>query len=79
MVPEELVLAYPIVGVFLGDVLKRLGFSGWILPVNMLVGGILACSMDYWDIMTFIYGMELGAAATGLHGIRKKIQGGKSA
>lgn len=70
---ERMTLLYPIVGLFLGDILHKLKLSGWILPVNMLACGILVFAAGYRDMWSFILGMEIGAAATGIHGIRKQV------
>lgn len=72
-VPTEFLLTYPIFGVFIGDILKKLDLTGWILSVNMISAGILACWIGTWDPITFILGMEIGAASTGIHGLRKQL------
>jgi hypothetical protein len=79
-VPQDLIFAYSVVGMFVGDLFKKFGLSGWIPYVNAMIGGLLACWFIDWTLMSFIIGMNVGLAATGLHGVRKgvvkKVNGG---
>lgn len=72
--PENVVLAWPIVAVFVGDIAKRLGLKDWIIGINMGLGGLVAMWLSgNWSPMTFILGMELGAAGTGVHKLRQRV------
>jgi hypothetical protein len=79
---EGLLAAWPIVGMFIGDLLKRLKLNDWLIPINMSIGGILACLMlegaqpgaSGWTLPNFFIGMAIGSGASGLHGLRKTVK-----
>lgn len=70
---QNMILFYPVVALLIGDVLQKMKLSGWIIPVNTVLGGFLACQLGLWNFTTFLQGVLYGAAATGLHGARKQI------
>jgi len=73
-VPKELLFAWSVIGMFVGDVLSRCGLNAWVPTINMAAGGVLALFMLEPTLWNFVIGMYVGAGATVLHGYRKQAK-----
>ena len=72
-IPQEAIYAIPVVGMFLGDVMKRLGLNDWVVTANSVLGAVVVMSMLGWGWVPLAQGLTLGLAATGAHSLRKQV------
>lgn len=73
-VPAQLIYAFPLIGVVIGEILARLNAGGWVIPVNAGVGILVTC----WWFGAFnpsnaILGLILGLSATGIHRAARQV------
>ena len=71
--PGELLFAWSVIGVLFGDVIKKTALSGWLIPLNALVGGVLGLLLVGPSVWNFILGMSVGMSSTALHGVGKQL------
>ncbi|MCP4573407.1 MAG: hypothetical protein GY838_13710 [bacterium] len=83
-----LVSAYTLVGVFLGEVIKKFKLEEWIVPINMAIGGLLG--MYFMSALitdpetgktigflgSFLIGAGLGSGASGVYSVGRAIKNG---
>ncbi len=73
-IPEGAQYAVPVFAMFLGDIMKKLKLTDWIITANAVLGAVIVASMvDSWGWETLAQGLTLGLAGTGLHGARKMV------
>lgn len=73
-VPERLLFGLPFCLLLIGDVAKKAGLDGWIIPLNCGMSiGVTCWYLRQWDADTVILGVVLGFATTGVHRILRQV------
>ena len=81
-VPSWFLIGYVVVGLFIGDLLKRIGMPQWIIPANFIAGGVLGSwallELPMHPLQRFMLGAFVGLASTGAHRVLKLINPNRS-